>query len=91
MDKLKGIEVIGVIKIDGKSNLMLAIEGSSDWWSAEVLRDKKGSYIKISDKHVNISKTVANKKHYIKGELWWAVNRFEQYLKENDRAGTQSL
>ena len=41
MDKLKGIEVIGVIKIDGKANLMLVIEGSSDWWSAEVQKDKK--------------------------------------------------
>ena len=86
MDKLKGIEVIGVIKVDGKVNLMLAIEGSSDWWSAEILRDKKGSYIKISDKHVNISKTVANKKLYIKGELWWAVNRFEEYLKNCDES-----
>ena len=91
MDKLKGIEVIGVIKIDGKANLMLAIEGSSDWWSAEVQKDKKGSYIKLSNKYVNIAKTTIRKKHYIKGELWWAVNRFEQYLKENDRAGTQSL
>ena len=65
MDKLKGIEVTGVIKVDGKVNLMLAVEGSSDWWSAEVHKDKKGSYIKLSDKHVNISKTVANKKSNI--------------------------
>ena len=86
MDKLKGIEVIGVIKIDGKANLMLAIEGSSGWWSAEVQKDKKGSYIKLSNKYVNIAKTTIRKKHYIKGELWWAVNRFEEYLKNCDES-----
>ncbi len=84
MDKLKGIEVIGVIKVDGKVNLMLAVESSSDWWSAEVLRDKKGSYIKLSNKHVNVAETTARKKHYIKGDLWWAANRFEKYLEEGD-------
>ncbi len=83
MEKLKGIEVIGVIKVDDKVNLMLAVEGSSDWWSAEVLKDKKGSYIKVSDKHINISKTVANKKLYIKGNLWWAVYKFEVYAEES--------
>ena len=84
MDKLKGIEVIGVIKIDGKANLMLAIEGSSDWWSAEVQKDKKGSYFKLSSYYANIEESTSRKKYYIKGELWWAVNRFEKYLEESE-------
>ncbi len=84
MEKLKGIEVTGVINVDGKVNLMLAIEGSNDCWSTEVQKDKKGSYIKLSNKYVDIAETTVRKKHYIKGELWWAVNRFEKYLEEGE-------
>ncbi|MCP1225704.1 hypothetical protein [Sebaldella sp. S0638] len=84
MEKLKGIEIIGVVTIANKVNLMLAVIGSKDWWTAEVQKDKKGSYIKLSNKHVNIAETTVRKKHYIKGELWWAVNRFEKYLEEGE-------
>ena len=88
--ELENIKVIGVITVDNKVNLMLAVKDSTDWWSAEVLKDKKGSYIKLSNKYVDIAKTTTRKKYYIKDELWLAVNRFEKYLeKENGCAPAQ--
>ena len=84
MKKLKNIKVIGVMAIANKVNLLLAVTGSSDWWSAEVQKDKKGSYFKLSSYYANIEESTSRKKYYIKGELWWAVNRFEKYLEESE-------
>ena len=92
--ELENIKVIGVITVDNKVNLMLAVKDSTDWWSAEVFTNKTGKYIKILGAHFKDRKDIPDlnkkKNFYINDDLWWAVYRFEKHLeKENGCAPTQ--
>ena len=84
--KLKGIKIIGVITVNNETGLMLEDDKSKNNWFTEILADKKGSYIKLDSKYLDIPETTRKMRYYIKGELWWAVNRFEEYLKNCDES-----
>ena len=75
---MTNIKIIGVITVDGTTCLILGTNGSVEAYT-EVLKDKKGSYIKMS-----IPESKTKKKYYITDDLWWAVNRFEKYLEEGE-------
>ena len=84
--KLKGIKIIGVITVNNETGLMLEDDKSKNNWFTEILADKKGIYIKLDSKYLDIPETTRKMRYYIKGELWWAVNRFEEYLKNCDES-----
>lgn len=88
--KLKeGIVVRGIAIMENVLGLELSVNGDTNLWFAEIYTDKKGKYIKFNTKYMETVETKINKKVYIKDNLWWAVNRFEEYLKENGCAPTQ--
>ena len=67
--------IIGIQMIDKHLRLGLLSDTGTQWY--RIYSNKKGKYIKKHD-----TKTEKIQNFYIKGELWWAVNRFEKYLEE---------
>ena len=83
---------VGLYKLYRIPKIVLSVQVDNSGVTVhEILKDKKGSYIKIKDYYVaGPEGTGKVKKYYIKDELWWAVYRFEKYLeKENGCAATQ--
>ena len=78
--KLKdNVKMTGIGIFDGKLSLIIS-ERTGFMWFVEIFKDKKGSYIKFNSKYIDSTEKKRGRKIYIKDDLWWAVNRFENYL-----------
>ena len=78
-------DIVGVRKLEKGLGVGVSIDDERIDWHP-IFKDKKGPYIKIKDYFLEgFAEEGKVKKHYIKGELWWAVNRFEKYLEEGDK------
>ena len=78
-------DIVGVRKLEKGLGVGVSIDDERIDWHP-IFKDKKGSYIKIKDYFLEgFAEEGKVKKYYIKGDLWWAVNRFEKYLEEGDK------
>ena len=92
MELSKNNKIVG-FKLIGKKLHITILHNNDLTYNYEIFSNKTGKYIKIAGAHFkdrkNITDLNKNKNFYLKDNLWWAVNRFEEYLKENGCAPTQ--